>query len=278
MLCPDFSCVDQMSSANISKFEVLNVLGTSLVSEYADTIANISYTFRKRSFAALFDWVLTNACVKLCRDKKRCKKMIVNDRRWKCTNSIDVLYGNIAVPRTIYVATISLDSFAKYILPRLTHPFILYSGMNEYTIPNNLDLRFNSKKIKRKFFPLWKDITQHDLLLRWYAENHDLVHPKVSTMPIGLNPREFDPHDRQVFNITKSLYSRPLKVLSVDRVRDGPQWVDRKNAHLLCAEMQGDLCHVANSSLTHREFIATISRYPFLLCVHGGGIGWYSIC
>eukprot|EP01036_Dinobryon_divergens_P026941 gene26940-35640_t len=275
--CPNFSCVDQISSANLSKFEVFNVLGTTLVSEYAENMANISHTFRKPTFAALFDWVLTNACVKVCRDKKRCKKTFSFDKRWKCTNSIDVLYGNIAIPRTIFVATVSLDSFVRSVLPRLTHPFILYSGMNEYTIPHNLDLRFNSNRIKRKFLPLWKEITEHNLLLRWYVENHDLVHPKVSTMPIGLKPTDFIRNNqkdflRKIENITKPLYSRPLKVLSVDRVRDGPQWADRKNAHHLCAEMQGDLCQVANSSLSHREFIVTISQYPFLLCVHGGGI------
>ena len=217
-------------------------------------------------------------CVKVCRGKKKCKKRFALDRRWKCPNSVDVLYGNIEVPRTIFVATSSLDSFVANILPRLTQPFILYSGTNEYTIPNNVDLRFDSKKITRKFLPIWKHITEHELLFRWFVENHDKGHAKVSTMPIGLNREVYITHGRrdylrEIETATRPLRSRPLSILSVDRVREGPQWVDRKTAHLLCGEMRGGLCHLVNRSLTHREFISTIAQYPFLLCVHGGGIG-----
>ena len=276
LLCRNFYCVDHPPSTNLSQFEVYNTLATRLAIANLDSMANLSYTFNAPSFAALFDWVLINLCVKGCRDVMGCRR---KDLTKRCPlGSVDVLYGNVAVPRTIFVYTISLDSFVKYILPRLTHPFVLYSGTTDLTIPNNVDLRYDSRRARRKFLPLWQNITEHELLLRWYAENHDIGHAKVSTMPIGLNPRELDPHDldvmlREIETATQPLRSRPLSILSVDRVREGPQWVDRKTAHLLCGEMRGGLCHLVNRSLTHREFISTIAQYPFLLCVHGGGIG-----
>jgi len=151
---------------------------------------------------------------------------------------------------------------------------VLYSGSNDFTIPKNLDLRFNSTQYNKKFQPPWNNITNHRFLLRWYAENHDELHPKVSTMPIGLNPKEFHPDTRNDFvpesNMTR-LQDRPMKILSIDRIRKGPQWEDRKDAHTYCTQIE-DVCKAVDAALTHAEFAQLISSYPFLLCVHGGGI------
>jgi len=213
--------------------------------------------FNKPILPALFDWLLVPY------NKKDVQ--------------IDILYGNVAIPRTIYVKTDSLRVFARQILPNLTHPFVLYTGSNDFTIPKNLDLRFNATEYNERFQPAWNRITKHRLLLRWYAENHDENHPKVSTMPIGLNPKEFHPDERIDFvaesNIPR-LEDRPMKILSIDRTRIGPQWEDRRDAHTHCANA-GEVCVAVDAALTHTEFAHLISSYPFLLCVHGGGIGIY---
>lgn len=256
-ICPDLKCVDV--SMSLPELEVYNTLATRI---YTDKLNLLNYTtpFSLPIFPALFDWILLSYV-----HKKTGKEM-------------NVLFGNIAMPRTIFVKTESLRVFTTKILPHIIHPFVLYTGSNDFTIPNNVDLRFDSTEKQSIYLPIWKEITSHKHLLHWYVENHDELHPKVSTMPIGLNPKEFHPDDRSEFipeaNLTQ-LWQRPLKILSIDRVRSGPQWASRADAHHQCARIP-DICRPIFSELTHQKFIAAVSSFPFLLCVHGGGLGNYN--
>ena len=255
LVCANLTCTDVLRKVN--EFEVYNTLGTRLYSDVVNM--NHSGPFRIPIFPALFDWIFIST---------------FNKQHQK----IDILYGNVKIARTIYVKTDALNGFKRRILPRLSHPFVLYSGSNDYTIPNNLDLRYNSTEYQRIYLPIWQSITEHPLLLHWYVENHDELHPKVSTMPIGLNPKEFHPDDRSSFvpeeNLTQ-LWQRPLKILSIDRVRPGLQWKDRKDTHAWCSQI-GRVCHAVDKELNHSQFVATVTSYPFILCVHGGGIGNFS--
>lgn len=254
-VCPEFKCKDIILQNKTAKeIEIYSTLATRLYSRTLEPMDHI--LINKPVLPVLFDWLLV-------------PYLKLKD------NSVDILYGNVAIPKTIYVKTEALRVFMKKILPNLTHPFVLYTGSNDFTIPRNVDLRFNSTEYNAKYQLPWNRITHHKLLLHWYVENHDVLHPKVSTMPIGMNPKEFHPDDRTDFSPDwklTALKDRPFKILSVDRTRPGPQWLDRKNAHENCQKVS-EICQAVDSALSHSEFVELVSSFPFLLCVHGGGIG-----
>src|SRR5690606_23530407 len=69
------------------------------------------------------------------------------------------------------------------ILPKIESPFILITGSEDLTIPNQTDKRW------RAFLPDEKEIINRiladDRLIHWFAENRDAVLPKMSTLPVG---------------------------------------------------------------------------------------------
>eukprot|EP01034_Spumella_vulgaris_P030416 gene30416-37627_t len=147
--------------------------------------------------------------------------------------------------------------FVKRILPLLTTPVVVISANNDYTVPVNIDTRYDSKEVLRAFAPAWDAMVSHPMVVHWFVENRVELHPKVSTMPVGMNPKEGHPDDRSDHPSPDSLLPldmKPLKMLQIDRIRNGTQWENR-----------GQLTN-------HKEFVREVASYPFLLCVHGGGL------
>ena len=74
---------------------------------------------------------------------------------------------------------------------------------------------------------------------------------------------------------------RPLKYIVSDRVRSGsPQWNDRFNAVLKCDRnnANNDTTCIrpvganVGEGISHKDFLSFLVKYPFITCVHGGGI------
>ena len=64
-------------------------------------------------------------------------------------------------------------------------------------------------------------IINSDSVVHWFAENRDVYHPKLSTLPTGLVGDDVD--DMDDFRGIKyvPIADRPLSVLSADRLRPG---------------------------------------------------------
>jgi len=76
---------------------------------------------------------------------------------------------------TIYVASDGIAYFAENVLGMISAPFILVTGdsdlpINISTLGQSLEILLSSPK-----------------LLRWYAQNKDMQHPKIQSLPIGIN-------------------------------------------------------------------------------------------
>eukprot|EP01041_Mallomonas_annulata_P000906 gene906-1760_t len=197
------------------------------------------------------------------------------------------------LPKLIYVQSIALPIFGETILPAINFKFVLISGGNDRSVPRNLNPAFGPYKGHKLQFnttggSLWEAIVLNPYLIHWFAENKDMNHPMVSTMPTGMNPNECQPDSTtEIPTPTKSLNNRPFLVLQIDRVRNGKQaFQDRKEVEMACRN--SSICQLgflhdhengtnpdgSHKDLSHprSKFLHLLVQYPFVMCVHGGGI------
>lgn len=78
--------------------------------------------------------------------------------------------------RTIYVCTDALRNFAVNFLPKITLPFVLVTGDSDAPVSQEL---LNTPEISA--------ILHSGLLTSWFAQNLRASHPKLSSLPIGLD-------------------------------------------------------------------------------------------
>jgi hypothetical protein len=204
------------------------------------------------------------------------------------------LFGNPEVPpRTIYVHTLMLPHFAESTLRfmRKTDRFVLVSSAVDITIPLGTgDIRPFYRNRIRGFGGAdggsnWRAIINDTRVLHWFAENHDLSHPKMSSLPTGYsfemlageNQSYVSPEYENKENIKLPLPQRPLKVLTADRLRDrSGQWAARYNVEQMC--LNATWCHVpfaetiAFNGIPHESFIKELHLASFVSCAHGGGL------
>lgn len=178
-------------------------------------------------------------------------------------------------PRTVFLSMRgffgSIPYFHDEILPKITGRFVLISGSEDLTIPNQVDQRW------RPFGSEEKGIIQRILsdkrLIHWFAENRDSILPRMSSLPVGyVFPNE--PSELVELNILPNIpvIDRHLRVLCAHRIRTGPQWEPRRRVSRLAAEVSNKLVTVAAREITEDEYIRLVKEHAFVLCVQGGGV------
>jgi len=204
------------------------------------------------------------------------------------------LFGNPEVrPKTIFVHTYMLPHFAESTLKYMDkeHRFVLVSGATDMTFPRGTgDVRGYFRNRLRGFGGRsngtnWNYIIKDPRVLHWFAENHDIAHPKLSTLPTGFtfemlsaeNQTYISPDYENKKNIKLPLTQRALKVLTSDRLRSrAGQWETRYNVEKMCENVTW--CHVpfaavnAFEGIPHSEFIKELHLASFVSCAHGGGM------
>jgi len=78
-------------------------------------------------------------------------------------------------PISVYVCSDALSNFAQTVLPQIQAPFVLVSG--------DSDLAISPKTLGKDF----DVIANHPMLAAWFAQNKDTQHPKLHSLPIGLD-------------------------------------------------------------------------------------------
>jgi hypothetical protein len=202
---------------------------------------------------------------------------------------VPCLFGNVTKPpRLIFVHNHMLPHFVESTLYFMdpSYRFILITGGTDMTIPRQIDQRYRQSfrgfggNDGGKFY---KTLLESPHLIHWYAENHDLSHPKLSTLPTGMSTGG-DPDSRTDYpresEITR-LSSRPLQITLSDRVRSGTgQWALRAQVKEMCMKLP-DICHTPGNNnnnnnngegIEHATYIQEIVSRPFLACVRGGGL------
>jgi hypothetical protein len=135
--------------------------------------------------------------------------------------------------------------------------------------------------------PNWQLLTSHPQILHWFCENHDLNHPRVSTLPVGVVEGV---EGMQHVNISEPripLLRRPIQFLVAHRVRTGiGQWENRVNVSLMCRKQQRvhtpqhAMCVTPPSFLqrdrrrgiSQATYVKIAQYLSFVACVNGGGL------
>lgn len=184
--------------------------------------------------------------------------------------------GNVArQPVLVFVKAESeylIEFFSRY-LPLIgpQSRFVLITGDADKTIPNQVDLRF--PRHDDGVMAIIKAIHDDPRLIRWYSQCLDESWPKLLPVPVGYWEKGGTELYVNVLHAvsTQPILDRQLKVFCAHRTREGPQWVKRQ---LVTQKALCDWGEVVDSreSVSSSEFFDTISRYPFVMCVGGGGL------
>jgi len=173
---------------------------------------------------------------------------------------------------SIYVSSDQIVIFTNEVLGQLTKPFILVSGdsdlpINLSTLGSSLDILLNSP-----------------LLVIWFAQNRDFDHPKLRSLPIGINihnqwtnplqwgggfilPAFQELQLRTIAESAKPFVEREAKAFcnwhfSLDRA-------DRRE----CAEiLDRSVCYFQEQPIPMADTWELQSQFQFVLSPHGAGL------
>jgi hypothetical protein len=202
---------------------------------------------------------------------ERCDWVILSDHRRPKIH----FHQNIKTeqPRHIFLSMRygyrAIHYFARMVLPQINSNFILITGSEDMTLPNQCDRRkrpFN--KLERSYI---EEILTHPKLIHWFCENlDDDSHPLMSPIPIGFifksGPKAISIPD------SPSLKQRPLRVLCAHRIRKGPQWEPRRQVTRLGLSDWSRWCTVIEDEISENEYMKLLREHRFVLCVEGGGV------
>jgi len=186
------------------------------------------------------------------------------------------LHKNIATgsPRHIFLSLrdpfIAIRHFVERVLPTILEPFILISGSEDVTVPQQIDKRWRSYNAEEQ--GLIAHLLNHPLLSVWFAENlQDGSHHKFRPFPLGMVFINNQSHEITVPEVMP-LHARPLRILCAHRVRPGPQWKMRRQVTKLAQTDWAKWCTVLEEEVNEERFLELMEQHSFVLCVDGGGI------
>ena len=173
---------------------------------------------------------------------------------------------------SVYVPSNLINYFAYQIFENLNKPFILVTGdsdlpINSESLGANLDILLNSQ-----------------LILIWFAQNRDYDHPKLHSLPIGINihnqwtnplqwgggfilPVFQELQLKTIAESAKPFNEREVKIFcnwhfSLDRA-------DRKD----CSELiDHSICYFQKHPMPMASTWELQSKYQFVLSPHGAGL------
>lgn len=177
-------------------------------------------------------------------------------------------------PATVFLSLRNLRAalpfFVSDVLPKLSKPFVLISGSEDVTLPNQIDKRWPPLNEGER--GLVNAILYHRNLKHWFVENLDeRVSDKVTPIPLGMVYPESLPTTVACVDIPP-LAMRSLNVLCAHRVRDGQQWQVRKDVTEIALKNWQNFTTVITDEVTEPEFIELIRQHSFVICAQGGGL------
>ncbi|MBZ9610334.1 hypothetical protein [Rheinheimera maricola] len=202
----------------------------------------------------------------------RCDWVILSDHK---APQVYLKYNNSGKsPDTIFLSLRNLRAvlpfFVEEVLPKLTQPFVLISGSEDVTLPNQIDKRWPAlTSIERE---LITTILKHVQLSHWFVENlDDAISNKMTPIPVGMVYPDSQP--ASVIEVSVPLLElRPLRVLCAHRVREGQQWQLRKDVSQIAMHNWQHFATVLTTEVTEAEFIDLVKQHSFVICAQGGGL------
>lgn len=164
-----------------------------------------------------------------------------------------------------------LDIFIDNILGMLSKQVNIIICGEDITFPNSLDKRFKniSTLRKRKFIKFIK----HDNINKVFVENLDEKIDKTISIPVGINVKECIHSFKYFKKFEKIDPNKPLMVTNFNRIRTGHQWCERYYVKNQIINFWSKFAiDFSDQSYKHSDFLQLLSKYPFTICVHGGGV------
>lgn len=202
----------------------------------------------------------------------RCDWVLLSD--WQ-KPQVRLVKQRPGAPRHIFLSLRApfpaLLHFAREVLPQLGTPFVLVSGSEDITLPQQTDQRWRPYNSEER--AAIRAILDSPLLIRWFAENlDDASRPRMAPLPLGLVFADGRTDQRLDWPTVPPLAERPVRVLCAHRTREGPQWEVRRQVTALARGPWRAWTTVVEDEVTEAEFQALLRAHAFVICAQGGGL------
>ena len=178
-----------------------------------------------------------------CGVSQRCKRDNITDESIENMKPNDIIF--------IKTDFIKEGLFSRKILPLITVPFILVSGVSSHSIEN------------------YEHILNSPLLVKWYCTNPPCKHEKIKPLQIGFEERERVGGDQEllkeyynkVFGDKSEKLLMPYHTVGNNPVRD---------EHIKYLRTL-PFVDVQESRLPFPEYLEQLSKYKYCICLEGAG-------
>jgi hypothetical protein len=140
--------------------------------------------------------------------------------------------------------------FQNEVLPQITVPIVLISGVSSYNVSN------------------YKPLIESDKIIKWFCTNPPCVHEKVIGIPIG-----FEEMDREGGNqeLLKSFMG--LDTIKKDKIFLPYHKEENNNIRNKSIEYLKSLDFVDNikEKIPFKEYLEVVSQYKYCICLEGTG-------
>lgn len=193
-------------------------------------------------------------------------------------NENNIIYNKpLNIAKTIFISTRLYSKLIIYfidnILQQLTKPVNVIIAGEDYTFPNNIDIRM--KSINKRVQDFIK-LGQHKMINKLFVENLDEDIENAIPIPLGINPNECPTNINYFLQFENIDENKPLKFTNFNRKRHGKgQWQERGDVAKLCKKNWNKFfihADIHDDNTNHKEYLKTMGSYLFTICVHGGGL------
>lgn len=152
----------------------------------------------------------------------------------------------------VFVAGSEMEKFFKFIHPKITTPYVLLTHNSDANITAK-DASYIDQKI-----------------IRWFAQNVTIKHPKITPIPIGLENLHFYQNGVTTFftNIRRQLPEKAAKIFYHFKVRTNPR--ERQTA--LDSIKDHPLTETLENKLPPRLYLRSLSSCMFVVSPPGNGV------
>lgn len=184
----------------------------------------------------------------------------------------EYLLKNQSGAASIFVPSDGLNYFSDKILPQIQEGFVLVSG--------DSDLPINDSSLGNAL----QKLLSSPLVIAWYAQNRDIDHPKLHTLPIGINLHNLWANPLQWGGgfILPALQELQLRTIA----NNAPDFLDRQqkifcNWHFSidradrreCLEtIDKSICYFQPEPKPMADTWEMQAQYQFVLSPHGAGL------
>lgn len=173
---------------------------------------------------------------------------------------------------SIYIPSDQIVEFTNLIAPQIDKPFILITGDSDLSV-NKASLGNSLEKL-----------LDNPLIVAWYAQNRDHDHPKLHSLPIGINihnqwtnplqwgggfilPAFQELQLKTIAESAKPLSDREAKIFC--------NWhfsLDRADRRALSEVIDESVCYFQKGPIPMSDTWELQSQYQFVLSPHGAGL------